>query len=491
MKTLILHTGCWCLVALSGITLLFGQVNNSKDLAPCGTVMDPETYSWYQKLPHGIRNSARKSQAIDSMIFIPVVFHVVGTDEGQGYQSVDKTLQLLCELNRHFLPVFLQYYMADTIHYIPLTRYFHHDWNDGYEMMDVHNVPNVMNVYVVQDPAGNCGYAYYPGSGPSNGKGGIVLAKSCAEPGNSTFPHEVGHYLSLPHTFEGWNSSTPEYVNGSNCGSSGDYFCDTPADFLDFRWNCPYTGNTTDPNGDAYQPDGSMFMSYSIEPCGNRFSQEQMNAMYYSRITDRPYLNQPGAPTYLPSQPVTLSSPLQGGSLAIDYTEFKWQPQSGIQQYLFLLSEVPNFGLAFYKGLVNDTLVVPQVQLIQGKTYYWKVIAVSPYFPCVDPSDSNNSRSFVASQATSRQLIMDNTTLTLYPNPQSINGLLFLESSNVMDNIRLTDTQGKDLTPSQWKEAYHQSPCSLSLIGLTPGYYTLQITINGGTPITRSLVLVP
>ena len=61
--------------------------------------------------------------------------------------------------------------------------------------------------------------------------------------------HEMGHCLGLYHTFETWNGTSIELVNGSNCSSAGDKVCDTQADD-NGGWNdtpCMYNGGGTDP----------------------------------------------------------------------------------------------------------------------------------------------------------------------------------------------------------------------------------------------------
>ena len=72
------------------------------------------------------------------------------------------------------------------------------------------------------------------------------MANGCANNG-STLPHEVGHFYGLPHTHDQGN----ELVNGSNCATAGDNFCDTPADpnlSGVVNSSCVYTGTATDAN---------------------------------------------------------------------------------------------------------------------------------------------------------------------------------------------------------------------------------------------------
>lgn len=95
--------------------------------------------------------------------------------------------------------------------------------------------------------------------------------------------HELGHFMSLEHTFLGFN----ELVDGSNCNTAGDFVCDTPADPNQFNL-CSYVGTGTDANGDFYQPDSINIMSYS--GCYERFTPGQIERARTFLITQRDYL---------------------------------------------------------------------------------------------------------------------------------------------------------------------------------------------------------
>lgn len=93
-----------------------------------------------------------------------------------------------------------------------------------------------MNIYVVNDLYGdgvtyNSGVAWYPNSEMSD-KGlsrvvynGSYLGKNANENFRSVLTHEFGHWLNLPHTFDGNDCHTP---GQAFCESEGDKVCDTP-----------------------------------------------------------------------------------------------------------------------------------------------------------------------------------------------------------------------------------------------------------------------
>ncbi len=97
------------------------------------------------------------------------------------------------------------------------------------------------------------------------------------------FPQALGHFFGLDYTFKG---DKEELVNGSNCETSGDKICDTPADpytlirkpskYVDGL--CRFIRLEKDPNGDFYQPDVTNIMSIFFG-CHCKFSLEQYKRM--------------------------------------------------------------------------------------------------------------------------------------------------------------------------------------------------------------------
>jgi hypothetical protein len=104
------------------------------------------------------------------------------------------------------------------------------------------------------------------------GEGSIGIASHTV----SVVAHELGHYFSLIHTFgsstaPGATKST-ELVDGSNCTTTGDMVCDTPADpyidgnspdlYINRNDNCNYINYERDANNQYYVPDVGNIMSY-------------------------------------------------------------------------------------------------------------------------------------------------------------------------------------------------------------------------------------
>ena len=135
------------------------------------------------------------------------------------------------------------------------------------------------NVYIVTEINGNNGgngvqgYAYLGPTGDC--RDGIVLlynvvgTEGTLKPGrdmNTTLPHEMGHYLTLYHTFHNGASSC-DYVE-SNCCTQGDRVCDTPL-------------QTSSANGcqSVCDSDPANYMDYTSQTCKTLFTEGQIERM--------------------------------------------------------------------------------------------------------------------------------------------------------------------------------------------------------------------
>ncbi len=359
----------------------------------CATEMPEGMTTWLRD--YKAQNpGANYNKSTDDITYLPIKVHIAGTNAGGGYYKLGTLLDAMCTVNEQYAPYGWQFYMYEDINYINSDALYNHTGN--YQtIINAQSVPDVINMFFVADPSGACGY-FSGWGGPSNPSGGgrqgfIAINNSCGQDENTTVAHELGHFFSLPHTFSGWEGrsisaaprSTDERVNGSNCNSSGDFFCDTPADFISDRWRCPYTLTKTDFVGDPYNPDGTLYMSYANDECADYHSPEQVDAIksyLASRrgsLLDVPFPNYP----FITDTSVTLFPPTGATGVPANYVNLKWKEIAGASHYHVQGTRSNNINNLTIDTVVTDTSIILN-DLDAGFTYRWRVRAFNNYSTC-------------------------------------------------------------------------------------------------------------
>jgi hypothetical protein len=363
-----------CLISVLSFVMV-----SAADRGGCGTPLpsDYQHSSTYAERMNYIAQSSSRG----TIRWVGVQYHIVTKDDGSLGGSVKDILDNHCELNAVYNQFNIGFYITgiDTIKNTTLWTY---QTSLGYGAFRDYNVANVANVYVNGNLPGLCGFATFP-SGTSNRQGGVFLNKACVGAGDKTLAHELGHYFNLMHTFETANGV--EFVDGSNCATAGDGFCDTPADFLDARTACPYTGTQTDPHGDLYSTviDESLLMSYFDDNCVTRFSNEEQAEMNSTLGSRRAYLlNQP-MPDVNPLDSAVFLYPVNGDTtLNSTPIVFKWRAVPRAQYYLLRVQSATS-ALVVKEVLISDTTYTVTTML-PSKSYKFRVKPISFGNTCGD-----------------------------------------------------------------------------------------------------------
>lgn len=151
---------------------------------------------------------------------------------------------------------------------------------DALDLENENKKLNRINVYYTQtlDVEDAAGYASLGGI-TSLSSSSIHLVKTSAI--GYTLTHEMGHFFGLLHTWEGSHLPGSELVDGSNCETSGDGICDTPADPYvnddSSSKDCDVLIDKKDINGQYYTPILNNIMSYY--QCRCNFTCGQYNKM--------------------------------------------------------------------------------------------------------------------------------------------------------------------------------------------------------------------
>ena len=228
-----------------------------------------------------------QSKSSTAITNVPVKIHIVTDANGATNITESQILDEIDEANTFLANSFLEITVCEETNYIANNQLYNFDYDDM-SILYQNNHSNIMNLYFVESINDNtiAGYTHFPQNSQYYD---VIVMDNQATTNNisSTLIHEFGHHFVLLHTHGTSNvpGSTDEYVNGSNCATTGDRFCDTPADPLInssnvSSVNCLYTGNATDALGQVYEPDTSNIMSYSPDVCTDFFSEEQYAYMY-------------------------------------------------------------------------------------------------------------------------------------------------------------------------------------------------------------------
>lgn len=429
-----------------------------------------------------------QSRGLGVTYYIPVQIHIVGDDNGSGYYRKQDVMTAMCELNEHFLPVGFHFYLKGDFNYINNTSYYVHDFAAGGNMMSQNNVSKVLNIYFVADPAGNCGYF-------SPAKDAIAIKNTCANTGETTIAHEIGHYFSLPHTFNGWESGTPtnnkkERADGSNCATTADRFCDTPADYLANRWNCPYNGNTLlDPVGDTVKPDGTLYMSYANDACTDRFSNQQMISMRNYLLNNRSNLISGTQPSIATLDTTTLVFPVNNAiDVPNDYVLLQWRKVPNAESYHVNLSRFSNFVVSQLDVITSDTMALA-MGLLEGINYKWKVKPIMPSNTCVDYS---SVWKFTAGAPTGISPEMSAAiNLKAFPDPVFRGTPVTIEWNKAIrgeGQVEIFSLEGRSMGAERIQFDPSNARYELGTSNLNPGIYFVRVAIKNQSGIVRLIV---
>lgn len=485
-------------IILSSIFALLLLGLQAQELAPCGTLEAPPRWlEEYQQNPMPFNRSNNDT------IYVPLTVHLVGNSDGGGYISIQRMWGAFCTLNQDFRESAIQFYVEGPIRYINNSVYYEHNFTQGSQMMNQNNVPNTLNCYIVNSPAGNCGYSIYGL--------GIALAINCTKANDHTWAHELGHQLSLPHPFRGWEGFEHDYsqnapnfvgnrpverVDGSNCAAAGDGFCDTSPDYLNFRWNCTANAQSNvvqrDPDGMEFRSDASLIMGYSLSQCSNRFTPEQMAAMRANLLTERQFLlyNQT-PPTPLGDIQLNPITPLDGEMIGNQaFITLEWEPIAGAQEYMVEITFLPAFGFVYTRFTTpTNSLVFPASDLIANRVCYWRIRPFNGYDGCTAYS---NIRTFqLGNIVSSREVALQVEDVQILPNPAASGGeatLAFIALEATAVQLSLLDISGRVRWQQRQFAPSGENRLPLSLEGLPAGIYLLRLEANGGV-VSRRLVV--
>lgn len=240
-------------------------------------------------LPRGIRD-------------YPIKIHILRMADGSEGIGVEEVKEAIRNLNSYFLKAYIRFIPLDDYNYINNDDYFKFQKELEPELAKEHDVPNVINLYIVKsiktDKNTFNAFTYPPGAVPID----RIFITQKALSNKVSLVREMGHYFSLyPTHGPDEDKRTDELVDGSNCATTGDEICDTPADprltpdVINDR--CEFIGTHKDGNAKFFRPHTNNVMSDNTRmTCINALTRQQYARIMYACETFHSNLVFPKSP---------------------------------------------------------------------------------------------------------------------------------------------------------------------------------------------------
>ena len=482
------------------LVVLTSNVFAQKQPNPCGYTGFSPWLDWYHQNKHQI---TERGGSDTSWLYVPITIHIVGNNSPGSYYPQEQVFRILCQMNEQFAEGRIRYYLhpQEPFVYHNNQSWYEHDWSGGAEMINTTKLPDRVNAYIVNDPAGNCGYAWFDA---------IVMGKGCSGFGNSTWAHEAGHHLSLPHPFFGWEGFSwnfslpaPEDIDGypvermdtTNCYFSGDRFCDTRPDYLNYRWTCDDQQQSNvqqlDPEGVPFRSDASLIMGYSLDACTSRFTPEQIEAMRANLRTEHvSYLQEDEAgPELINDGQVNLISPVDSQQVQFNSVQLNWEPIPGAKYYAVQVALSPAFSFFLYNKVVSGSSVTLTSGIPNNRTMFWRVRAFSDWDLC-DP-DNYVTGIFKTKNLTATNDLERVAQAELIPNPVAV-GLparLFITADERMNaRLRVTNSAGMEVFAEAVQLSTGDNQLDIPTGRLSAGFYLVSLQNEKGAIVKRLIV---
>ncbi len=444
----------------------------------------------------------------DELVYIPIKFHLIANDAGQGRLTYEEVMVLLCQLNAYFEPAEMQFYIDFPFNLIDNSILYDDPVSDtGQSLIPDHLVDDAINVFIgrglLLPPYGSF-YAV---------EADYIFVSNDASDGEAP-AHEMGHFFSLAHTFRGWdfediitttNYQVPpdvpsefqpaELMDQSNCLETADLLCDTPPDYYfaasPLQDDCEeWSGNTFDPNGDVVDPMENNLMSFFSNCTEYVFTEDQNTAMRLDYDSpERAYLQTGYTPAeQIVAMPPNLLLPVnEATNLPPESVTLSWEALPGVDYYLLEIDEFSIF-LDPISYVVNGTSIVV-TDLAAEQEYHWRVLPLPEYQTC--DLDYSPSQEFTMGLATGINPIEAALAFTVQPNPlltgQGLQFRLIAPSAQVL-TARLYSSTGEVL--AIWKDLrLLPGPQIIEWpVALNSGMYFLQLANQDGH-YTQKLVV--
>ncbi len=430
----------------------------------------------------------------------PITVHNMRNDDGSGGANIFTFIDFMCDVTEFYAEFGVNLYIDEILNHDNTSWTTHNALSTITFLNDVDNTMNIYMFKTLPPPASQpngvlCGY-YSP-------QYDVLALNSSACFNAATTIHEIGHFLSLPHTFFGLEGTGDncgvyvtdgEKVDGSNCATKADRICDTPPDNNALGGlNCP--GGTGcmqyDRDSVAFNPDPTNYMSYFDDGCLDKFTDGQKAVVTDHIETYRQAFLPDTPPNYSPVVETTqLNSPLEGEEKPYDNVSFSWTPVEHASIYYFEINRLSNFSPSFTieSHFVSDTQY-NSTDLSANTTYYWRIIPYNGAVPC--PGIEVRGSFMTNDQSVDIEDVTGLESFEVSPNPamnqQSVT--VTLQSNRSMaGTLNLYNVTGQLLHRQEINVLSSANLYSVNVQDLATGLYIVQLDFEEGS-VQQKLII--
>lgn len=440
LKTIISIISVLCFISV-------GSAQHHHENGKCGFVSDEAFKERIKTNKKYVATAAAEGRSMET-IYLPIKFHRVGRADGTEKINVSSILDMMCRLKREYAKYDIVPYISEGFGEVNSTGVLLDPFNNEPQIVPEKS-GNAVDIFITE----NANTGNVPGDGTTLGyyappfqnleRDYIIVRKKEVIDSTETLEHEIGHYLSLDHTFVGWEGvQYSEQVHGSpvtissvggrqvelvsrtgNCETAADQLCDTPADYNlvfsvadtdgnpnnDITSGCTIIQDIKDANGAVLQPDVRNIMSY-YSCTGKSFSEGQielMNADFNSPA--RSFLRS----SYIPNlAEITETPTLTAPGTSVDTynsVSFEWTAVPNADSYVLEISsstESFSYVTSEPKAFVTD--------LKPNEIYFWVVAPFNETSSCIKTSPKVLQTGDIFSSVDDLNDIAD---IQVFPNP--------------------------------------------------------------------------
>lgn len=474
--------------------------NNAYSQHICGTSehAQNEMIKRIERFNEGHRNH-QISLRDDTLLYVPMQFHLVADDNGEGRVSPISVLEQWEGLIIDYTPGGFYPVLADEFNFFDDNRVYSDPGGNGGIVANNSN-QSAVNVFITDkaDTGNSLGttLGYYTPQWDY-----LVVKRSEITEVTSTLAHELGHYFSLPHTFYGWEAEpydatkhgnpvdivrTPvtnqliELMDGSNCEDAADKICDTPPDYNFGFGNsgCSMDQIVRDYNGDTIVPMVNNYMGYFIGCPKYEFTQGQWDVVTDDYYSSRRNKIRPDGDIEIVevAEDFQFNYPSDGETIdSYQYVTVDWEDVEGATHYAVQFS---SGNQSFGAVVTSSDITVPE--LLPDEFYAVSVRA----FNMTHPGVNKYSLYFETGDQTS---VIDESIISevkVIPNPVQSGNVVRVEVEAhevLLATYQIMDINGRVVEEADVRLTPGRNTISIDSYDMNSGLYFVQINSEKGS----------